>query len=92
MQAGNNITLEAKSINLTATDQIQITSEKGSISTQGQINVTHKAVTGGIGIDANTDVGVSADTGQMKLTAKEALIAEGGKNVTVHADHIGLND
>ena len=92
MQAGNNITLEAKSINLVATKAISILSEEDSISTQGQINVTHKAVTGAIGIDAKTDVGVSADTGQMKLTAKEALVAEGGKNVTVHADHIGLND
>jgi len=92
MQAGNNITLEAKSINLVTTKAISILSEEDSVSTQGQVNVTHKAVTGQIGLDAKTDVGASADTGEMRLTAAKDVTVKGGPNVTVHADHIGLND
>ena len=99
MQAGNNITLEAKSINLIATKAIGIVSEEDSISTQGQINITHKAVTGQIVEQAKTDVSVTAETGKMTLAAVTGLFAEGGtgvaihgKDVAVHGDHIGLND
>ena len=69
MQAGNNITLEAKSINLTATDQIQFTSEQGSVGTQAQVNITEKTMTGQIVETAKTHVSVTAETGTITEAA-----------------------
>jgi len=91
MQAGNNITLEAKSINLTATDQIQLLSEQGSVGTQAQVNITEKTMTGQIIETAKTHISATAETGAMNLTAKTGLTAEGGPHVLVHADKIDLN-
>ncbi len=91
MQAGNNITLEAKSINLTATNQIQFTSEMGSVGTQAQVNITEKTITGQIVETAKTHISATAETGQMNLTAKTGLAAEGGPHVFVHGDKIDLN-
>jgi len=89
MQAGNNITLEAKSINLIASKAVSIVSEQDSVSTQGQINVTHKAVTGQIVETAKTHVSVTAETGTISQKADAGPVnlgAQTGINIQSPAD------
>jgi len=100
MQAGNNITLEAKSINLTATDQIQFTSEAGSVGTQAQVNITEKTLTGQIVETAKTHVSVTAETGTISQAASAGPVNLGGQtgvniqspaDVLVQGKNINLN-
>jgi len=89
MQAGNNITLEAKSINLLATKQIQFTSEQGSIGTQAQVNTTEKTITGQTVETAKTDVSATAETGAITQTAPlgpATIGARAGINIQSPAD------
>jgi len=92
MQAGNNITLEAKTINLTATKEIHFQSDQDSVTTQAHVDITEKTITGQITEEAKTDVSVTADTGEIKVTATKDVTIKGGPNITIHGDHIGLND
>ncbi len=86
LQAGNNITLEAKSINLTATDQIQFTSEKGSVGTQAQVNITEKTVTGQIVETAKTHVSVTAETGTITEAAPAGQAnVSSGKGINIQS-------
>jgi len=94
MQAGNNITLEAKSINLTATDNVALLSEKA--------DVTHKAAVGSVSSDGKKDVTLTArdgkveaaaDTGDVNITGKAGVNVkaisgdvkvDGGPNVLIN--------
>ncbi len=100
MQAGNNITLEAKSINLLATKQIHTQSDEDSVTTQAYVNVTEKTITGQIIESAKTHVSVTAQTGTisqsalggpMNLGAKTGINIQSPADVLVQGENINLN-
>ena len=100
LQAGNNITLEAKTINLLSTDQIQFLSEQGSVGTQAYVNITEKTITGQIIETAKTHVSVTAETGTISQSASAGPVNVGAKtginiqspaDVLVQGKNINLN-